>query len=259
MSNYFENIVGRALNAVEVIQPRLPLLFESVSPAAPVLPPLPLPLDAGTKPVHSVHSEEELDQTASEDSIDARPSVKEQPADFAAHSAMASLQHPEAGKSVESPLGESKAPQLLRTDVGEVSEPPHQPRRVPTSTVESAGLRRHEPPSTDALLTRRRAESTERRQADEARDSGQKFPAQSQTSTAPFVQTREQHFINSTQRAMADRAAAPRETPIVKVVIGRVDVRAIMPPAMPTRAAPPKPKPGLSLEDYLKQREEGKR
>jgi hypothetical protein len=255
MSNYFENIVGRALNAVEVIQPRLPLLFESVSPAAPVLPPL---LDAGTEPVHSVHSEEGLEQTASEDSIDATPSVKEQPANLAAHSAQASLQHPEAGKSVESPLGESKAAQFRRTVVGEVSEPPRQPRRVLTSTVEGAGLRRHEPLSNDPLLTRRRAESTER-QPEEARDSGQRFPAQSQASTVPLVQTREQHFINSTQRVMADRAAAPRETPIVKVMIGRVDVRAIMPQAMPTRAAPPKPKPGLSLEDYLKQREEGKR
>jgi len=50
---------------------------------------------------------------------------------------------------------------------------------------------------------------------------------------------------------------APSETPAgppsVQVTIGRVEVRAIMPPSSaPPRRLPPRPR--LSLDDYLKQR-----
>jgi len=50
---------------------------------------------------------------------------------------------------------------------------------------------------------------------------------------------------------------APR--PTVHVTIGRVEVKAIMPPIQPERPKPSRPGPTLSLEEYLKQRNEGKR
>jgi hypothetical protein len=53
-----------------------------------------------------------------------------------------------------------------------------------------------------------------------------------------------------------------RETlaPTIRISIGRIEVRAIMPSveSMPrTKSSPPAPR--LTLEDYLKQRNEGKR
>src|SRR5262249_39614950 len=42
----------------------------------------------------------------------------------------------------------------------------------------------------------------------------------------------------------------PPAPPTIRVTIGRVDVRAVMPPAPPTpRSRPPRPGPSLSLED----------
>jgi hypothetical protein len=48
--------------------------------------------------------------------------------------------------------------------------------------------------------------------------------------------------------------------PMVKVTIGRVEVRAVTPPApVPPRAAPPRARKTLSLDDYLGQRNRGER
>lgn len=52
---------------------------------------------------------------------------------------------------------------------------------------------------------------------------------------------------------------AEPQLPPIRINIGRVDVRAIMPAAPPVVHSSPRPKPALSLESYLKQREEGKR
>jgi hypothetical protein len=55
----------------------------------------------------------------------------------------------------------------------------------------------------------------------------------------------------------ANMMAAPKfETaPPIRVTIGRVEVRAIMPPATPPPKPTPLPAPRLSLDDYLKKRE----
>lgn len=54
----------------------------------------------------------------------------------------------------------------------------------------------------------------------------------------------------------AESRAIPAPAPTIKVTIGRVEVRAIMPPAAAPRPARARPGPALSLEDYLKQRRE---
>jgi hypothetical protein len=46
--------------------------------------------------------------------------------------------------------------------------------------------------------------------------------------------------------------------PSIRVSIGRVEVRAIFPTPPPRRAPPARPKPSLSLDDYLKQRNRGR-
>ena len=66
---------------------------------------------------------------------------------------------------------------------------------------------------------------------------------------------------------MADAATAARDStantltaeppPVINVTIGRVEVRAVQPPAGKPRSEPSRPKP-LSLDDYLKQRGENR-
>jgi hypothetical protein len=49
------------------------------------------------------------------------------------------------------------------------------------------------------------------------------------------------------------------EPPIVRVTIGRIEVRAETPPAPPPRKTPSPSRPTLSLDAYLKERKEGRR
>jgi hypothetical protein len=53
--------------------------------------------------------------------------------------------------------------------------------------------------------------------------------------------------------------AMPEPAPTIKITIGRVDVRAVTPAMPAARPAPARPSQVLSLEDYLKQREGGRR
>lgn len=48
-------------------------------------------------------------------------------------------------------------------------------------------------------------------------------------------------------------------TPTIRVTIGRVEVRANLPPAPAPRSKPARPGPMLSLADYLKRRDGGHR
>jgi hypothetical protein len=71
------------------------------------------------------------------------------------------------------------------------------------------------------------------------------------------LSTRENH---PTMEGRRDPAAATQGAPVIRVTIGRIDVRADFPAPAPARAATTPPRaPMLSLEDYLKQRREGKR
>jgi hypothetical protein len=57
----------------------------------------------------------------------------------------------------------------------------------------------------------------------------------------------------------ATNETAKESAPVVRISIGRVEVRAVLPTAPAPRPAPARPRPGLSLDDYLKEREGGKR
>jgi hypothetical protein len=46
--------------------------------------------------------------------------------------------------------------------------------------------------------------------------------------------------------------------PVIQVTIGRIEVRAVTPPA-PARSAPARPSPAPSLDEYLKRRNGGER
>jgi hypothetical protein len=53
-------------------------------------------------------------------------------------------------------------------------------------------------------------------------------------------------------------AERPESAPLVRVHIGRIEVRAVEPKPKPAAARKPAPpRPGLSLDDYLKRRKGG--
>jgi hypothetical protein len=65
----------------------------------------------------------------------------------------------------------------------------------------------------------------------------------------------------TTRPALVTPVDAPSNAPpVIRVTIGRIEVRAIMAPAAPPQPSSRKTAAGtLSLEEYLKQRSEGKR
>ena len=66
--------------------------------------------------------------------------------------------------------------------------------------------------------------------------------------------------IELTNKVSAEPEAKPEGTPTIQVTIGRVEVRAITPPATPApRTRPARPGPALSLDDYLRERNRGER
>jgi hypothetical protein len=52
--------------------------------------------------------------------------------------------------------------------------------------------------------------------------------------------------------------SSPAAEPAIRVSIGRVEVRAVFPPPPPRRTQTARPKPSLSLDEYLKQRNRGR-
>lgn len=63
---------------------------------------------------------------------------------------------------------------------------------------------------------------------------------------------------NGAANQTANRATGDQAAPVIRVTIGRIDVRAVTQAAPPARRATP-PAPKLSLEDYLRARNGGKR
>jgi hypothetical protein len=87
------------------------------------------------------------------------------------------------------------------------------------------------------------------------------FPGSQETSTLALVrpnvtarQERARAVLGRREKTLSGPSSSP---PAVRVTIGRVEVRAVQPPAPPPPSAPRGP--ALSLDDYLKQRSEGLR
>jgi hypothetical protein len=70
----------------------------------------------------------------------------------------------------------------------------------------------------------------------------------------PARETRQPDSAAPTMPATKELAAEREQAPTIKITIGRVDVRAVMPAAPAPRPAPARRDPQLSLDDYLKRR-----
>jgi hypothetical protein len=136
-------------------------------------------------------------------------------------------------------------PKILREP--DKSSLPSEPEKllVPPKIVAADSIVRR-PPARDrpALLVKNGAGKKESVTAPPAKRPGSPTPA------------------TTTPRNFEDRFAAPNESPeqppIVRVTIGRIDVRAT-PPAAPSRKSSQRSEPKLTLDAYLKSRREGTR
>ena len=89
------------------------------------------------------------------------------------------------------------------------------------------------------------------------KENAQAAAIQIRPSVAPLAAGRQADEMMNVEPATSQ--TEKESAPVIRISIGRVEVRAVMPTAPAPRPAPTRPRPGLSLDDYLKEREGGKR
>jgi len=231
MSDYLNNIVMRSLNLGAVVQPRVPQLFEQAPVPA-------TPLQPETVPDVPKVREEVSDVS------DKRPVHR--------HSVATTLRvEPNEQRPFETDTSTSELP--VRTkDVAPASLNPS------GTSVKSAFQQRPPIPESPSIFSQ--SSESELSAASTIGpvwpESHAAIPDQNPLSTlyAPI----QSHTSRGTSPGFAQNLRTEPQPMPIKISIGRVDVRAIM-PAGPAKAAAVRAKPALSLDNYLKQREEGKR
>lgn len=232
MSDYLANLVAKSRNAANVVQPRPASLFEPVTPAGFRID------DRGAGDVEfaweervqgDFPSDRPLATSTPLERAQARPPRIDIRSAAAAQPLAASLANDERRQHPATTLASSTAAPIAGTV--NVS---NSPVLLPPDRSGDAGARARTEP--DSVLLPR----TE--------------PARS-----PTVISRER-AVSMIGPAPRDRSAVSGEdaVPTIKISIGRVDVRAVMPPPAP-RPAPARPGASLSLDDYLKHQRGRKR
>ena len=238
MGDYLQNIVLRSLSLADVVQPRVPQLFEHTSAPGPVSDGSSQTETVQTAPVFrdpisEVQPHREVKRPTLENEEHSTSVAEERNRD---HHLPFTIRRDGPTTIVENPSPASLVPTVRALDSGTVANPVSKPAHAetpPESQPEQSqpGPLWREP--SIAMID-------------------QNPPALSNTRLQPSAANRGLPSLAQNLRA------EPQPLP-VKITIGRVDVRAIMPSGPPRSAASVRPKPALSLESYLKQREEGKR
>lgn len=241
MSDYLTRLAARALGQAEVVQPRLPSLFEAVPPAGldeHVVRDAP-PSDV--EPHRSPH-----DMTAHR-----RIEESERQGDESEHRArVASRARPAVDDLPRSPVEAAaravdSAPATARAR--DDAAPAARGRQAPKYDAE----RDVEHPQS-APGPREREQADARQQAAPARKRQDAARERREPEVAP-------RMAGSRPAVVVERPARG-DAPSVRVTIGRVEVRAIAPPPpRPALARPRSPVPRLSLDEYVRLRDEGKR
>ena len=234
MGDYLQNIVLRSFSLANVVQPRVPQLFEQ----APASEPLPDSVSqTGMTPVmRDPIAEVQTMQTASRDAR-----RREAQGDELALSETSDRHH--------------QLPYIARP-----AEPASAVQKDPLLATLT-------PPALDSRFAFQRDAAEPQPPSDhKEHKKSQAGPFRSEPSVAmidrnppALSSARLQSSIpKRTSPSLAQNLPAEQPTP-VKITIGRVDVRAIMPSGPSRPSASVRPRPAMSLESYLKQREEGKR
>ncbi len=275
MSNFLNNLVARTLNLAPVVQPRLTSLFEPVAPIATVTPlnesfeveatsepslttPLeqrtPLPLV--TPPPYRDRSREDVRHaTVQHERVQSHEVVRQQ------------------GEAIQNTL---LVPPPQNSSTHEIehlptSEPPSRPvpRITPEQTVLSREAKPVQTPVTAESESWRQLQPRVQNLIDSRLSAVQpaltndRIPEKTATAVQPNVSRSiardEVAPVASTQRTEPHPGFQPEPTETINVTIGRVDVRAVF--SQQTAAPPARARTSTvnSLDDYLKQRSEGRR
>ncbi|MDX6695732.1 MAG: hypothetical protein QOF02_3335 [Blastocatellia bacterium] len=290
MSDFLTNLVARALNRAEAVRPRIASRFEPPSLAA-TSPFGSAPRDA------ELAATDSFIETPSPQPTDARPANFLQPtADHltrptptpptplreSSDEHHARRQPDESTTRLDEARVERSTPLIPTPSSSQTME--SQPRRMKADAATSFESREEQAEARLSDSEQSRVEavrvSESERLFDDAglrrleervrrNEAAQRERQQQQTEAASIVAAAPQRNVEprlslapaaQKPEALAAPAELPEPSPSINVTIGRIDVRAVMPQAsVPVRAAAERPRPALSLEDYLKQREGGQR
>jgi len=244
MSDYLNNIVARSLNVADVVQPRVPHLFEQTVAATPVDP-------------EPVSTGESVSETMFDSGATPRASYSPTPP-------------APVNPTVTTPMFD----QLQPDSPAPVALPPTPVLQTPSMPVPEIRKRSQTLAAPNASALRTKSVPPQVPTTQPAREINQydgrvaepvvptrvgppqiEPPAPIPKSEAVTHKT----ISQAVPAALTQVNRTEPQLPPIRINIGRVDVRAIMPAAPPVTPAAPRPRPALSLESYLKQREEGKR
>jgi hypothetical protein len=261
MSDFLKNLASRSLNLMPLVQPRLASRFE------------PLPFTGGfasTSPFEVQAAEDEADddgQAMAAQSPARTPTARviESPPVASSSQLPDGLREEKDGIAGQADHVPSQTSSSRQPHVPILAQPvktERQPVSSPSTEASQADLAQTAAGGTDKPQTNR----PEARNAFES-DSESRLESRIRRALAEQLNGREAQepprvfpLAESPLAAQAERRETPESAPIIRVTIGRIDVRAINAPApQEARRAAPRPAPQLSLEDYLRQRSGGRR
>ena len=241
MSDYLNNLVARSLSVADVVQPRVPHLFEQSAAATPV----PAEPYSANESVAETMVTTEAPKASYETPVaQLNPEVATPLLEQFRPAPITQATVPPPAPAIAEPVTEMPTRNIEPAQESSMSPVPP---RVPV-TQQQRTLTHHTTKVAEAAVTptigpsHRNPSVTVRRSERVTPNHKPHVPI---SPAAPLVNSQHNH--------------AEPQLPPIKINIGRVDVRAIMPAAPPSVPGSPRPKPALSLESYLKQREEGKR
>lgn len=238
MSDYLANLVAKSRNLANVVQPRPASRFEPSSPAG-------TPIDDRAAADVETALEERFPREIPFD----HPLTTATPLENSADTRLPRIGLTQSAGAVQ-PLPGGIAnydtrqhPEIM---AGSPSTTP-----VPSSiTVREASVVSPPGSTGGALVHSRRGEHPE----------SVFTPRTEQSQPAPVIsRERAASMIGPPPQAHSASTSAQDAVPTIKISIGRVDVKAVMPPSPAPRPASARRAPSLSLNDYLKHQDERKR
>jgi len=221
MSDYLDNLIAQSVSSTEMLRPRPVSLFE------------PPPATSSPAPLEQVQQEaadvpEPVPPRLSPRGVE-RPAAATRPA------AEPAAERPSPEPAVERPAPEP----VVERAVVELTAPPA--TRLTAETVSTS----HEVALPSAVA------------GPEHRVLLQRVVALAGRSLSAPIVARPQVSSHREPASSPVTSLGVQPEPTIHVTIGRVEVRAVMPPAAPVAQPSPPPGPKLTLEEYLKRRSEG--
>lgn len=277
MSGYLSNLASRAVEQPPSIRPRLASLFEPTSGprirvAEPLAPkrsmrPPSVPrrhedhttatrlaeADVELSAIHRSAERESEPAESSHPGRDHRPKVKHESDSLTERSTQASAPHATVVRNTKSKVERGPATESIEKNIGHQRVPPASDEQAYRAELEAA------PPGPEAALLERTVivETPVSAPVEQTLVEAVTTRVQRETHPRPVVIVRPD--VTASYESPAPSIETPAIThetpPAIRITIGRVDVRAIMPQAQP--AAPARETErvaSLSLDEYLKKR-----